>query len=387
MKATGSLRVKRGIWQIVIDYQDAAGQRRQKSESTGLPEKGNKRKAQALLDKWLREMEQQHIAALEEKDTLFLTFIRSWLDDVMAFKVKGNTLSQYNLVYNSYIAKYKPFHGVKLHDVTPALIQSYYNAQLKAGLSPNTVRKHHANLHKCMDYAVRLELIPFNPTSQTELPPKRKYKGATAYSPEQLKELLKVFEGDELETPVRIAVTYGLRRSEVCGLRWNAVDFDAGTLSICHTAVVDNGKVLYADSTKTATSNRTLPLTASMRAYLLKIRDRQRENKELLGRGYVESGYVCARIDGTPINPDFITHHFQRILKANGLPVVRFHDLRHSAVYALRKGGCDAKDIQCWLGHSDVSTTLNVYGHLLGGDLGRLGQVMDSTLFSELEAV
>ena len=90
--------------------------------------------------------------------------------------------------------------------------------------------------------------------------------------------------------------------------------------------------------------------------------------------------YICTRPDGEPINPDFVTHHFQRIVKANNLPMIRFHDLRHSAVYALRKGGCDAKDIQCWLGHSDVSTTLNVYGHLLSGDLGRLGQIMDSVV-------
>lgn len=381
MKATGNLRLKRGIWQMVFEYQDATGQRRQKSESTGLAEKGNKRRAQKMLDERLDEMEQQYTAALEARNVLFLTFMRSWLDDVMAYKVKENTLSQYNLVYNGYIAKYKPFHGVKLPDVTPALIQSYYNAQLKAGLSPNTVRKHHTNVHKCLDYAVRLGLLTLNPSTQTELPPKRKYRGATAYTPEQLKDLLDLFDGDPLETPVRIAVTYGLRRSEVCGLRWDAVDFDAGTLSVCYTAVVDNGKVLYSDSTKTATSNRLLPLTATMRAYLLEVKARQSENKALFGSSYVDSGFICVNPDGSPINPDFVTHHFQRMLKAHGLPVIRFHDLRHSAVYALRKGGCDAKDIQCWLGHSDVSTTLNVYGHLLSGDLGKLGQVMDSALF------
>lgn len=380
MKVTGNLRLKRGIWQMVFEYQDSLGQRRQKSESTNLPEKGNKRRAQQMLEKRLDDLEQEYTASLEAKNVLFLTFMKTWLDEVMAYKVKENTLSQYNLVYHGYIAKYKPFHGVKLSDMTPALLQSYYNAQLKAGLSPNTVRKHHANIHKCLNYALRLGLLTINPSTQTELPPKRKYTGATAYTPDQLKSLLSVFEGDPLETPVRIAVTYGLRRSEVCGLRWNAIDFEANTLSICFTAVVDNGKVLYTESTKTATSNRQLPLTSSMRTYLLKVKAQQEENKRLLGSSYQESGFVCVKADGEPINPDFITHHFRRILRANHLPVIRFHDLRHSAVYALRKGGCDAKDIQCWLGHSDVSTTLNVYGHLLSGDLGHLGQVMDSVL-------
>ena len=377
MKVTGSLRLKRGIWQLQFDYQDATGQRKQKSESTGLPEKGNKRRAQKLLEERLSEMTQQYETALDNRKVEFLSFMRSWLDDVVVHQVKENTFSQYNMVYNGYIAKYKPFHGVKLQALTPALIQSYYNAQLKNGLSPNTVRKHHANLHKCLSYAVRLGMLTQNPSDQTELPPKQKYKGATAYTPEQLKQLLEVFENDPLETPVRIAVTYGLRRSEVCGLRWDAVDFDTNTLSVCHTAVVDNGKVIYSDNTKTASSNRVLPLTASMRTYLLKVREQQEASKSLFGSAYQDSGYVCTKPNGEPINPNFVTHHFQRMLKTNNLPVIRFHDLRHSAVYALRKGGCDAKDIQCWLGHSDVSTTLNVYGHVLNSDLGRLGQIMD----------
>ncbi len=221
---------------------------------------------------------------------------------------------------------------------------------------------------------------------QTELPPKQRYTGAIAYTPQQMKELLHLFDGDPLETPVRIAAAYGLRRSEVCGLRWDAIDFEEEIISICHTAVVDNGKIIYADNTKTATSNRLLPLTEYMRGYLLEIKKRQEECREALRSAYVDSGYVCTRCDGTPINPDFVTHHFQRKLKNANLPMIRFHDLRHSVVYALRKGGCDVKDIQAWLGHSDVSTTLNVYGHVMGGDMKRLGHVMDSTLFQPARA-
>lgn len=381
MKATGNLRVKRGIWQMVFEYQDATGKRRQRSETTGLPEKGNKRRAQQMLDKRLEELSQQRTATLEAKSVLFLPFMASWLDDVMAHKIRPNTLSQYKMILNGYLAKYEPFHGVKIQDVTPALIQSFYNAELNAGLSPNTVRKHHANIHKCLDYAVRLGFISSNPSAQTELPPKQKYTGAKTLTPEQTKDLLHMFQGDPLEVPVYLTATYGLRRSEVCGLRWEAVDFDAGTIHVKHTAVVDNGSIIYANNTKTATSNRLLPLTPNMKVYLLEIKKRQEEDKKLLGGYYTDSGYVCVQKDGTPINPDFVTHHFQRMLKSSNLPVIRFHDLRHSAVYALRKGGCDAKDIQVWLGHSDITTTLNVYGHVLNGDMDKLGQVMDRMLF------
>ena len=233
MKETGSLRVKRGIYQIVIDYTDALGQRRQKSESTGLPEKGNKRRAQAILDQRLRELERESETTLEARDQLFLSFMRNWLDEVVSHQVKANTMTQYNMVFDKYISAYKPFVGVTLHDLTPALLQSYYNAQLAAGLSPNTIRKHHANLHRCLAYAVRLDLMLYNPTDRVELPKKKRYQGAQALTPAQLGEVLKAFEGDMLETVVRIAVTYGLRRSEVCGLSWNAVDFEAGTLHVC----------------------------------------------------------------------------------------------------------------------------------------------------------
>lgn len=386
MKATGSLRVKRGIYQIVIDYVDALGQRRQKSESTGLPEKGNKRRAQAMLERRLQELERESETTLEARDTLFLPFMRNWLDEVVSHQVKVNTMSQYNMVFNHYISVYKPFVGVTLRDLTPALLQSYYNAQLAAGLSPNTIRKHHSNIHRCLAYAVRLDLMLYNPSDRVELPKKKRYQGAQALTPEQLGKVLNAFEGDMLEVPVHIAVTYGLRRSEVCGLHWDAVDFQANTLHVCKTAVVDNGKILYFDSTKTASSNRVLPLTPSIRDYLLKVKAIQEEQRELFGNCYTDSGLVCVHPDGTPISPNTVTHHFQRVLKAHGLPVIRFHDLRHSAVYALRKGGADAKDIQAWVGHSDVSTTLGVYGHLLGGDLTRLGHVMDAVLLEGAKA-
>ena len=386
MKATGYVRLKRGIWQIVFYYFDENGERHQSSESTGLPEKGNKRRAQQILNERLDELANQYTTTLASKNILFLTFMLDWLNDVVSHKVKISTFSQYLYVFNTYIAKYKPFHGVKLQELTPALLQSYYNAQLKAGLSPNTVRKHHANIHKCLDYAVRMGKITLNPSIMTELPAKRKYQGAIAYTPEQLKKLLRLFRGEPLEVAVQLTVTYGLRRSEVCGLRWEAIDFDAGTIHICHTAVMNKGKVVYSDSTKTDSSNRVLPLTNNMRTYLQKVQYQQAENKKLFGDAYIDSGYVCVHPNGAPIRPEYVTPHFQRRLKEIGLPVIRFHDLRHSAVYALRKGGCDAKDIQAWLGHSDITTTLNVYGHVLGGDMDRLGQVMDSLLFRSNQA-
>lgn len=138
---------------------------------------------------------------------------------------------------------------------------------------------------------------------------------------------------------------------------------------------------MYSDSTKTDSSNRVLPLTSSMRTYLQKVRRQQAENRKLFGDAYIDSGYVCVHPDGAPIRPDYVTPHFQRRLKEISLPVIRFCDLRHTCASLLLKNGVSMKEIQEWLGHSDITTTLNVYGHVLGGHMDKLGQVMDSLLF------
>jgi len=135
------------------------------------------------------------------------------------------------------------------------------------------------------------------------LPSKQRYTGATACTPEQLQDLLQLFQGDPLETVLMFSIIYGLRRSEVCGLRWDAVDMEAGTLHICHTAVVANGKVLYSDSTKTATSNRVLPLTAGIRDYLGKVQQSQEETSGSLGRTTPIAGISVLGLTAPPSTP------------------------------------------------------------------------------------
>lgn len=382
---TGSLRIKHKTYYMLFSWKDESGQWRQKSESTGIPERGGKRKAQEMLNTRLKELQLQSTTSLTIKDVPFLDFLRDWLNDRMISELRPNTFTQYRKVVENNICQYKPFLGVKLKKLTPALVQSYINDRVNGGLSPNSIRKYYCIIHKCLDYAVKLDMIPYNPADRVELPKKQKCQGAKALAPDQLLTLLDIFRDDPIEPVVRLAVTYGMRRSEICGLLWDAVDFDAGTLYVHHTAVKNQGEILFADRTKTATSRRHLPLTASMRDYLLELKAEQDQNRRLFGRAYINSGCVCVKPDGTPIDPDFVTHHFRRVVQAHGL-TCRFHDLRHSAVNTLRKGGCDVKDIQAWLGHSDVSTTLNVYGHLMDGDMSRMGDVMDKMLFENSTA-
>ena len=170
-----------------------------------------------------------------------------------------------------------------------------------------------------------------------ELPTIDKYVGHF-YNATQIEKLFKIFEGDPAEFGVIAASFYGLRRSEVLGLRWDAIDFENKTITIRHTvneARID-GKctLVMADTTKTKSSFRTLPLVAPFEEMLHKMKKEQEENKRLCGNCYCQDyiGYIYVNEIGEIIKPGFLTSHFASVLKANNMPRIRFHDLRHPYV-------------------------------------------------------
>lgn len=175
---------------------------------------------------------------------------------------------------------------------------------------------------------------------------------------------MELCEGTPIESVVFITINYGLRRSEILGLKWSAVDFDENTIIVNHTAIANVGGVLYDDTTKTKASLRTLPLTDNVKKYLLELKARQENMALLMGDCYHKSEYICCYDDGREIRPDYVTHKFNKILENSDLPKIRFHDLRHSAASLLINAGFNLKEVQEWLGHSDVATTGNIYSHL-----------------------
>lgn len=173
-----------------------------------------------------------------------------------------------------------------------------------------------------------------------------------------------------LELPVLFGAFYGLRRSEVIGLKWDAIDFINDTIIIRHTVTTCNldGKsvTIAADSTKTKSSMRTLPLVPAFKTKLMEHREAIEENKRLCGRSYCKAylDYICVDGMGNLIKPGYVTSAFPVLLRKNGLRKIRYHDLRHSCASLLLANGVPMKQIQEWLGHSDFSTTANVYAHL-----------------------
>lgn len=376
----GSLRVKNGIWQMIFQYKDETGKWKKKSESTGLPERNNKRKAEAMLASRLNELNGVSVQTLQNEKVLFLDAMQTWLDDVMISQVRYNTLVQYKNAFAYNIRTYMPFQGLRLQKLTPAILQGFYNEKVKSGLSPSTVHKLHANINKFLNYALSLDMISGNPAQRVTLPRKERPNVGKTYNAQQLQTLFQVFQGDPMELVVFLTATYGLRRSEVCGLRWEAVDFTAHCLYINHTAVAINGEVIRSDRTKSAASRRTLPMNDQVYTRLQQALESQERSAQELGKLWPSSGYVCLRPDGQPIDPTFVSHHFARVLKKHGLPYIRFHDLRHSVATLLHSGGYDLKDIQGWLGHSDISTTGNIYSHLEDRRLEGMAQAIGRTL-------
>ena len=384
---TASLRVKNGIYQMIFSYKDAQGKWHKKSESTGLKERGNKRAAEAMMRKRLEELQSMSVSVIESRDTLFLDAMEEWLTVVMPSQVRQNTLNEYKRAFAYHVKSYERFRGLLLQEMAPQILQKFYNDKVRRGLSPNTVHKLHANIGKFLKYAYQLDMIQSNPADRVTLPKKEKCRTARFYTAEQLRRLLSLFWGDPLEVPVYLAVHFGLRRSEVCGLRWDAVDFANRRIQVRHTAIVTDGETIYSDHTKSESSRRTLAMGDDVVDYLLRVRQAQADNRRLFGNMYEESGYVCTTADGKPIRPDFITHHFKLILEKTDLPYIRFHDLRHSFASLLHDSGYDLKDIQSWLGHSDIQTTGNIYTHLNTRRMDHMAQAVGEALSPKLKVV
>ena len=205
--------------------------------------------------------------------------------------------------------------------------------------------------------------VAYNPVKRVDFPKDVKYTDASFYNEKQMSELLAAIKGDVLEDIIKISLFYGLRRSEVIGLKWGAVDFDNNLITIKHTVVQMGTKIHYNNSTKNSSSYRSFVMPPLIKDMFLSILEKHRQLKITCPNDFKNVDYVFIKDDGSLITPNFVTNHFRRLLKWNNLPHIRFHDLRHSAATYLLNLGFSMKDAQMWLGHSDIGTTMDTYVH------------------------
>ena len=364
---SGHLQVKKGFYYVVLSYYDRQEKRHIKYVATGLPEKGNKRKAQAKLTEIRNSFEIPPEEGEMYADMLFADYLLEWLQ-VVKVRVKPTTYSSYDGMVRQTIEPYFRNKRSSLQGLEARHIQQFYSEKLKT-VKPNTVIHYHAVIHQALKYAVKTDLIVQNVATKVDRPKKNDFQPAFLDAAE-LAQLFEIVKGTKLELPVLTAAFYGLRRGEVLGLRWDAIDFEKSTLTIRHTVttVQENGKtkMLEQDSAKTKSSMRTLPLVGSFRVYFLEAKQAQELNKKVCGNcyDYTYDGYVFVDEMGALMHPDYLTSQFPRFVEQHGMRRIRFHDLRHSCASLLLANGVPLKQIQEWLGHSDFSTTANIYAHL-----------------------
>lgn len=359
----GHLHEKNGYYYIILNLTDSAGKRKPKWISTGLTIKGNKKRAEQML----MEERRKYANAKTGDDVLFADFMEQWLEIVKS-TVSIPTYSSYVNAVKSIIAPYFRKKKILLRDLQAHDIQMFYQEQLQR-VKASSVIHYHANIHKALKYAVKNDMIPSNPADKVERPKQDKFYG-NFYDRDELHKLFEAVAGTKLELPVLLGAFYGLRRSEIVGLKWSAIDFEQNTITISHTVTSCNldGKcvIVAKDTTKTKSSRRTLPLVPYFHEKLLAVKAQQERNQKLCGRSYNREflEYICVDDIGDRFKPNYITSQFPKLLERNGFRKIRFHDLRHSCASLLLASGVPMKHIQEWLGHSDFSTTANIYAHL-----------------------
>ena len=409
MNIAGYLREKKGLYYVVIVYKTAEGKRKDKWFPTKLPTRGNKKKAEDMMKQIERDFtipsadlyvygtsDMENVGEQPEPSAVSTEFLeKATLDDLNAEQVANMLFADYLLkylpltrkrkkkiedtTYSGYCSSvYSPIEpyfrkkGITLGELEAEDIQDFYDIQLER-VKATTVIHYHAIIRLALCHARKKGYIKVNPIEEVDKPEKNHFVGKF-YDSKEISALFQAVKGTKLEMPVIFGGFYGLRRSEILGLRWSAFDWNENIFHINHTITtprIDGEIVVIAkDRAKTKSSLRALPLDPNIKKRLLEIKEQQEAYLKKFKRSYNKEWLDYVMVDelGGLISPNYVTTAFKRFLENNNFRVIRFHDLRHTCASLLlnrgKENGVTMKDIQSWLGHSDFATTANTYSHL-----------------------
>lgn len=372
---TGSLQIKNDKYYIVLNTYEN-GKRKAKWISTDLQTKGNKQRAhRMLLETLVRYEQEEELRAEQEVKNARIPFadaVKHWyIEKTEDFEhpIDEITKQGYDLLMKRHVLPYFEEKGLLLCEISKENLQAFINEKAKngklngtGGLAPRSLKLIKNIINQTLLLCVSEGRIPNNPCQFVKLPACERYE-ARFYPKSQIDSLLEKTRGEPLYPLIRLTSLYGLRRSEALGLCWDCVDFEAETITIRRT-VSKVTTVITKDKTKNASSRRSFPMTKDIKKLLLDLKEQQEKDKEFYGNTYHDSTYVFRWDNGRLYSPDYVTRKFVSLLKKYDLPRIRFHELRHSAASNLLNLGFSLKDVQDWLGHSDIKTTANIYGHL-----------------------
>ena len=340
----------------------------------GLSEGANKTKVNKAFREVVAQYEQEFWEEQEREgrppaDIPVYDYLVSYLKRVEP-ELQKNTVVSYRSMTNGKIRRYfqrRP--QLTVGNLKPQDIQDFYQSLFADGVVANTVIHYHALLRRAFQQAFKEERIDANPFDRVGRPKKNKFHGEN-YTQEELLTLLHLARGDVIYPAILLAGAMGLRRSEALGVRWSRIDWEKRTV-LLDTKIVEyreNGKkkVEPVEEMKNKSSRRTLPLPDPV-VEMLQVQKEHREVYRKMFQGSYNTqylDYVCVNQLGELLRPSYVTDHFRELLEKYGLRHIRFHDLRHTFASLLINQDVPLINVSNFLGHSDLSTTANIYAHL-----------------------
>lgn len=284
--------------------------------------------------------------------------------------LQKNTIQSYHMMIYGKIRRYfEPKPHLTVGSITAKDIEKFYEHLFSQNVVANTVIHYHAILRRAFQQAFKDEMIDANPFDRIDRPKKNKFHGDN-YSEEELVTLLELTRSDSIYPAIMLGGGLGLRRSEAIGVRWSRIDWDKKTV-LLDTKIVEykvNGEKVVepVEEMKNKSSRRTLPLPEPVLEMLSEEKEKQALYRKMFKGSYNRKydDYVCVNELGELIKPSYVTQHFSDLLKKYGLRHIRFHDLRHTFASILIGQNVPLINVSNFLGHSDLSTTANIYAHL-----------------------
>lgn len=379
------LSKRQNMWYVILRYTDINGATKEKRVSTRCSKKSD---AELKIGDIVLQYEGLEKASATP-DIMAYEFFARWKEKQKNC-VQLSTYEGYDTYFGKHIIPYFRERKIKICELRPKDIKSFVDyltsngrCDGQGGLSQVSARKILSLVRSALDEAVLEDIIKVNPSVRIKVEKSKSdvdKKDRTVFlSAEDAQKMLNLLQGHYLLPMVYVALYYGLRKSEVLGLRWQDVDFDKNTITIQHT-VVKNKTIIEKESTKTSNSRAVMVLIDDVKQLLLNLHGKEAEYRDFFGASYISNDYIFKHENGEPFRPDTVTRGFQRALARAGLPPMRFHDLRHSTASILFDKGWDIGEVREWLRHADIDTTANIYTHVRQSRIVNLGKDFDNTL-------